>query len=413
MPKRATGLSAAKVRTAGPGRYCDGDGLYLLVRSPESRFWVFRWVRAGRMREAGLGRAGSERGAVSLAEARGKAAELMRLVKAGIDPLAQRDAEKAAANAAKEERDLKQKTFKAAAELYMAAHEAGWRNPKHRQQWANTLETYAYPRFGEIPVDDIETEHVLAALQPIWTARPETASRVRGRIEAVLDYARTRDWRTGENPARWRGHLDNLLPKTSKVRRVEHHAALPWAEIGVFMAELRRQDGIGARALEFAILTAARTGEAIGATWDAIDIDQKIWTIPAERMKAGKEHRVPLSAVTTEILHAMAKLSARVEPSAPVFPGGRPGKPLSNMALLATLRRMERGDLTTHGFRSTFRDWAAEHTEYAREVVEQALAHALESKVEASYRRGDLFEKRRLLMTDWAVFCAVPAVKEM
>jgi integrase len=234
---------------------------------------------------------------------------------------------------------------------------------------------------------------------------------VRGRIEAILDYATTLNWRRGDNPARWKGHLANLLPARSKVRRVEHHAALPWPEIGPFITALRSQAGVGAKALEFAILTAARTGEVIGAAWGEIDLAQKVWTIPAGRMKGEREHRVPLATPAVEILDTVAKLRSSLAPTAPIFPGARRDKPLSNMALLATLRRMDRGDLTAHGFRSTFRDWTAESTGYAREVAEQALAHVLESKVEAAYRRGDLFEKRRQLMADWAAFCATQPLR--
>jgi integrase len=412
MPRTAAGLSAAKVRTAAPGRYGDGGGLYLLVRENGTRFWVFRWVRDKRMREMGLGAAGAAPSATSLADARVAAVELRRLVRSGVDPLAQRDAEKVAAKAAVQQRTIKAITFKSAAERYIEAHEAGWRNTKHAAQWGSTLATYAYPHFGDIAIADIGTEHVRAALEPVWSIKPETASRVRGRIEAILDYATTLKWRSGDNPARWKGHLANLLPARSKVRRVEHHAALPWSEIGLFMTALRSQAGVGAKALEFAILTAARTGEVIGAAWGEIDLAQKVWTIPAGRMKGEREHRVPLAAPAVEILDAVAKLrSSLVAPTAPIFPGARRDKPLSNMALLATLRRMDRGDLTAHGFRSTFRDWTAESTGYAREVAEQALAHALESKVEAAYRRGDLFEKRRQLMADWAVFCATQPLR--
>jgi integrase len=406
MPRRAAGLTAAKVRTAAPGRYGDGNGLYLLVRSPDARFWVFRYTIAGRMREMGLGRAGADAAAVPLAEARTKAAELHRLVRAGADPLQQREAAAVAAKAAEQEAAIRAVTFRAVAEFYLAAHEAGWRNPKHRDQWRNTLETYAHPRVGVLPVSDVDTAHVLAMLEPIWREKPETAARLRGRLEAVLDYARVRGWRQGENPARWRGHLDHLLPSRAKVAPVEHHAALPWAKIGGFLAQLRHQPGVAARALEFAILTAARTSETLGATWVEIDVAGKIWTVPAGRMKAGREHRVPLSDAALAVLHSMAALRTKDDPAAYVFPGARDRKPLSIMAMAMLLRRMDRDDLTVHGFRSTFRDWAAEATGYPREIAEAALAHSLPDKVEAAYRRSDLFDKRRRLMDAWAGFCA-------
>jgi integrase len=249
----------------------------------------------------------------------------------------------------------------------------------------------------------IDTGRVTRILEPIWATKSETAARVRGRIEAVLDYARTHRWREGENPARWRGHLENVLPKRSKVRKVAHHAALPWSEISGFMVKLGKQDGVAALALRFAVLTVARTGEVIGARWDEINEPGSIWTLPAERMKGGREHRVPLSGAAVAVLREAAEL--RETDSIFVFLGAKKGEPLSNMAMLALLRRMGRGDLTSHGFHSTFRDWAAETTDYQREVVEAALAHAIPDKVEAAYRRGDLFEKRRRLMSEWAEFC--------
>jgi integrase len=304
-------------------------------------------------------------------------------------------------------------TFRAVTNAYLAAHEAGWRNPKHRAQWRATLKTYVFPHFGELPVADVNTGHVMAALEPIWREKAETASRLRGRIEAVLDYAAARGWRTGENPARWRGHIANLLPRRSKIARVEHHAALPWQDISAFLIDLRSRDGLGARALEFAILTAARTGEVLGARWSEINLDEAVWTVPAKRMKAGQEHRVPLSDAALAIVRALLPLRPAddAEGKAFVFPGARRSRPLSGMAMLMLLRRMGRADLTAHGFRSTFRDWAAECTGYAREVAEAALAHTLRDKVEAAYRRGDLFEKRRRLMDDWAAFCARPAIE--
>jgi integrase len=282
------------------------------------------------------------------------------------------------------------------------SHQAGWKNPKHRAQWPSTLSTYVYPHFGKLPVQDVDVALVMKAVEPIWTTKPETASRVRGRIESILDWATARGYRHGENPARWRGHLDALLPTKTKVRRVQHHAALPYAQLPAFLAELRQQDGIGAKALEFAILTAARTGEVMGAKWSEIDFEARLWTVPAERMKAGREHRVPLSEPALAILKAMRE----VREGDFVFPGGRAGRGISNMAMIMTLRRMGRGDLTAHGFRSTFSDWCAEQTDFPAEAREMALAHTVSDKVEAAYRRGDLFQKRRDLMDAWANYAA-------
>lgn len=397
MPRRATPLTAAKVRSAKPGRYGDGHGLYLLVRPNGTRFWLFRYTRAGRMREMGLGSAE----VFPLADARQRAMELYRKVRLGADPLAEREAEKATMGEAI--------TFAEVADRYITAHEAGWRNAKHQQQWRNTLATYVLPSMGALPVSTIDTGAVMNALEPIWRAKPETASRVRGRIESVLDFATARGWRTGDNPARWRGHLESLLPARAKLARVEHHAALPWRDIGAFMLELEKQDGVAPLALRFLILTATRTGEAIGARWAEIDLNTKDWTVPAERIKTGREHRVPLSRGALAVLAEAAKLRTDQSGAAPVFPGGKAGKPLSNMALLMLLRRMNRGDLTAHGFRSTFRDWCGEMTNHPRDVAEQALAHTLSDKVEAAYRRGDLMEKRRRLMEDWSGFCDHPA----
>lgn len=375
-----------------PGMYCDGKGLYLRVTSPSARSWVFRYMREKKAHEVGLG----PYPAVSLAEARKRAAEARQLLAQGRDILIER----ASAKAAQAAEVAKAVTFKDAAERYIEAHKAGWKNAKHAAQWTTTLKTYAYPLIGESPVQTIDTGLVLKVLEPIWTTKTETANRLRGRIESVLDWARVRGYREGENPARWRGHLEQLLPAPSKVQRVQHHAALPYADLPKFMEALRAQDGVSASALEFAILTVARTGEVIGAKWTEVDLKEKVWTIPAERMKAGKEHRVPLSARTLAILKSMKALGS-IEY---VFSGPN-NKPLSNMALLMLLRRMGREDITAHGFRSTFRDWAAERTNFPAEVAEMALAHAVGDKVEAAYRRGDLFAKRRELMTAWAKAC--------
>ncbi|MBS0223246.1 MAG: tyrosine-type recombinase/integrase [Proteobacteria bacterium] len=400
MPRRAQGLSAQKVAKAKPGRYGDGAGLYLLVRSPEAKFWVFRYVRDGRMREMGLGPAAG-RAPVTLSEARGKASALFKAVRDGHDPLADRKAERAARLL----ESAKAITFGECAAQYIAAKEAAWKNDKHRQQWENTLATYAEPEIGSLAVQAVDTGLILKVLEPIWTEKPETASRLRGRLEAILDWAGARGYRNGENPARWKGHLDKLLADKSRVRRVKHHAALPYDEVASFLTELRRQEGTAARLLEFTILTGTRTGEALGARWSEVDLGRSLWVIPPERMKAGREHRVPLSGRAVAILNEMDPL--RHEESDFVFPGVQLGKPLSNMAMLSVLRRMKRDGITVHGFRSSFRDWAAEQTNWPNEVVEMALAHAVGNKVEAAYRRGDMFEKRRRLMDAWAEFCAM------
>ena len=386
----AMAITQAKRR----GYYGDGGGLFLQLSVSGAKSWVFRFKESGRLREMGLGPTHT----VSLAEARQKALECRKVRLDGHDPIEARKAErmKAKLDAAKA------MTFEACAERYIAAHKAGWKNDKHAAQWPATLGTYVHPVFGSLPVQAVDVGLVMKAIEPIWTAKPETASRVRGRIESILDWAAARGYRQGENPARWRGHLENLLPKKTKVRRVEHHAALPYPEIAAFMAELRQQEGVAARALEFAILTAARTGEVIGARWDEINTPERLWTVPAERMKGGREHRVPLSDAALEILEDLTK--AREGDF--VFPGSRMGRPISNMAMLMLLRRMGRGDLTTHGFRSSFRDWAAERTTFPAEVAEMALAHVVSDKVEAAYRRGDLFLKRRQLSDAWAKFCA-------
>jgi integrase len=334
---------------------------------------------------------------VSLAAARARASEARRQLTEGIDPLAAREGRR------NEERLRKAGTisFDDCAKKYIAAHRASWRNDKHAEQWQNTLDTYASPVIGTLAVGDVDMALVLRVLEPIWAKKPETASRVRGRIEHILDYARVRGYRTGENPARWRGHLEKLLPSALNRKHRRHHAALPYDEIGSFIETLRAQEGTAARALEFTILTSARTQEVIGARPEEIDAEKALWTIPAGRMKAGREHRVPLSPQAVQVVEAQA--------SGPfVFGGMKEGSPLSNMAMLELLRRMGRDDLTVHGFRSTFRDWAAECTAYPGEVCEMALAHAISDKAEAAYRRGDLFEKRRRLMADWAKYCDTP-----
>jgi integrase len=409
----ASGLSAQFVRTAKPGRYCDGDGLYLLVKKSGARFWVFRYkVNGSKLREAGLGRAGEGRNSVRLTEARDKASILFRQVKNGVDPLSAREIMEAEAKAAAQDAAVKRVTFREAAQRFIDGHAPSWRNPKHAAQWGATIGTYANPLFGDLPVGDIETGHVLAAVEPIWLSKPETASRLRGRIERILDFAKTRGWRAGENPAAWKGHLALTLPARSKVRKVEHHAALPWREIGDFMLALKDQQGVGARALQFAILTAARSGEVRGARWSEVNRSSATWLLPPERMKGGREHRIPLSEPALDVLREMAEARLSSDSDALVFPGRDAGRPLSDMSLTAVLRRMGRGELTAHGFRSSFRDWAAETTAYPTELVEMALAHAVGNKVEAAYRRGDLFEKRRRLMDDWAAYCSTTSNAE-
>lgn len=397
MPKKlVNALTAVTVKNAGPGRHVDGGGLQLLVKPTGARSWVFRYMMAGKAREIGLGPA-SGPDATSLADARDLAAALRLKVKGGIDPLAERDRAAAEVLAAAQAAKVAGVTFREAADIHIKANRDGWRNAKHKQQWENTLSTYAYPVLGDLPVAEVETAHVIQVLEPIWRAKPETASRVRQRVEAVLDAAKARGFRKGENPARWRGHLDQVLPKTSKLSR-GHHTALPYAELPAFMTDLRKREAVAALALEFTILTAARTGEVTGAKWAEFDFEAALWTVPSDRMKAGKEHRVPLSPRALEILE-----DARLLSGEHIFTGPQGGK-LSGMAMAMLLRRMG-VDVTVHGFRSAFRDWAAECTGYAHEVAEMALAHTIGNAVERAYRRGDLFEKRRRLMTDWAVFC--------
>jgi integrase len=404
MPRRAKGVTAAQVeRTTRPGRYGDGAGLYLLVRSKQSKFWLFRYTRAGRMREMGLGPA-SGRTAVKLATARARALELHAAVREGRDPLAEREAEKVKRDADAAKVQAGAITFAQVADMFLNAHEASWRNPKHRQQWRNTLRDYVLPEIGGLPVGSVETGAVVKIIEPLWRDKTETAARVRGRIESILDYAKARGWREGENPARWRGHLAQLLPARAKVARVEHHAALPWRKAGAFMMRLRQHSGISTRALEFLILTASRSGEVRGARWDEIDLEHAVWTVPAGRIKGGREHRVPLSEQAVAVLHEMAQLGTEGF----VFPGLKDGSALSDVALTKAVDVAGGNGATVHGMRSTFRDWCAEATNYPRELAEAALAHALKDKTEAAYQRGDLLEKRRRLMTDWATFCAKP-----
>jgi integrase len=387
-------LSAASVaKLTKPGRYAVGDGVYLQItewHNKTSRAWLLRFQLNGRARHMGLG----PYELVTLAEARAKARDARRLLLDKIDPIEARRTQH-------RERLLETargKTFRECAEGYIASHEAGWRDPRSHNQWVRSLTSYVYPRLGDLPIGAIDTALVLAALEPIWKIKPETASRVRGRIESVLDWAKARGYRDGENPARWRGHLDHLLPARNKVRRVEHFAALSYAELPALMAKLHTQPVLPARALEFLILTAARTNEVLGARWD--EIDGNMWTVPGERMKAGKPHRVPLSDRVVEILASLPREGEFI------FVGARTSAVSNPHQLKRVLQRTGYDDITVHGFRSTFRDWAAETTAYPNHVVEQALAHAIGNGVEAAYRRGDLFEKRRRLMDDWARFCS-------
>lgn len=403
MPRKLhKALTPLEVRNAKPGRHTDGGGLNLLVKENGARSWVYRFMLKGKARDMGLGAASGPE-AISLSAARDKADALRMKVKAGVDPLAERHREAAEALSAAQAARIAGITFKAVAEDYITANEESWRNAKHRQQWANTLATYVYPIIGELPVADIDTAHVLQILEPIWKAKAETASRVRGRMETILDAAKARGYRDGENPARWRGHIAQILPARARLTR-GHHRALAYEKVPEFVAKLREREATAALALEFSILTAARTGEVIGATWKEVDLDRAHWTIPAKRMKAGREHRIPLSPRAVAILKEVQPLNTKGEDVAPLFPTASGGK-LSSMAMSMLLRRMK-VDVTVHGFRSGFRDWSAECTGYAHEVCEMALAHVIGNKAEAAYRRGDLFEKRRRLMADWATYCA-------
>jgi integrase len=393
-------LSPASVtKTTTPGLHGDGAGLWLHVGphagEKTGKSWIFRFTMAGKAHEMGLGPLHT----IGLAKARQLARECREMRLAGVNPLEARNDRRAGAKLDA----AKAITFKTCADNYIRAHRAGWRNAKHAAQWAATLATYAYPIVGDLPVAAINTGHVTHILEPIWAAKPETAGRLRGRVEAVLDYARTHGWRDGENPARWKNHLENVLPKLSSVKRVEHHAALPWGEMAVFMRELAERNGIGALALRFAILTACRTGEAIGAWWSEIDPDAAVWTLPEARTKSARQHRIPLSEGALNVLREAAALRDAPLADGFVFPGAKPGKPLGDTALLDTLAQMGRRDITPHGFRSTFRDWCAE-TGQAADVAEAALAHLAGDKTVVAYQRGDLLARRARLMQAWADF---------
>lgn len=406
MPRKVSkALTPLEVKNAKPGRHADGDGLHLLVKETGARSWVFRFMLGGKSRDLGLSRCpeavellkrsgGTE---LTLAQARDVAAIYRVKVREGKDPLEEREAAAKKLVADEQAKKAAEVTFQTAAETFLAGKEGTWRNPKHRQQWYNTLSTHVYPKIGAMSVSAVDTPHVITVLEPIWKTTPETAKRVQGRIEVILDAAKVRGYRTGENPARWRGHLAQILPARSHLSR-GHHEAMPYESVPAFLKDLRQNVSIAALALEFTILTAARTGEVIGATWDEVDFEKAVWTIPGSRMKAGREHRVPLTPAALDVLKKARMLSSQW-----LFQGQR-GGPLSNMAMTMLLRRRNL-DVTVHGFRSSFRDWAGEMTAYPDDVCEAALAHTVASKTKAAYFRTDLFEKRRRLMDDWSLFC--------
>jgi integrase len=382
--KMLTAIACAKITK--PGRYAVGNGAYLQITGDRGRSWVFRYEQNGLGHHIGLGPVSL----VTLAQAREKALAFRKLLLDGVDPISHK--REARVTAAKEP-----VTFRECAERYIAAHEGSWRNVVHRKQWRTSLETLVHPILGDLPVAAIDTGLVLKVLEPVWRDKPETASRVRGRIESVLDWARARQYRSGENPARWRGHLDHLLADRRKIARVKHHAAMPYNEIPSFMSALRPQDGNAAAALEFTILNAARIGEVLGARWD--EIDGEVWTVPAARMKADRVHRVPLSPRAVELLDGVKRDGALV------FPAARGGM-MRAAEPRRVLGRLGHDGVTVHGFRSSFRDWAAERTNHPREVCEAALAHVVGSATESAYARSDLLERRRRLMAEWSKYCS-------
>lgn len=387
-------LSAKKIEHLKKvGYHADGDNLYMQVTSSNAKSWIFRFSFDGKRREMGIGPYPE----ITLEKARESAIELRRLVKAGIDPIEQRKADQAAKRAERSNAV----TFAYCAKQYIESHRHGWKNVKHAQQWENTLEQYAYPVIGETIIKDVDTALIMRILQPIWLTKNETAGRLRGRLENILDWAAVQGFRAVENPARWKGHLDNLLASPGKVQKNNHFKALPYSEINPLIFALRANGSVSAKALEFLILTAARTGEIIGAKWDEIDFDNKLWIVPADRMKAGREHRIPLSSRAVEIIKEMQALKTNNA----IFPGRSKGGFLSNAAMDKLLQQTLGIDATVHGMRSTFRDWASERTAYPHEVCEMALAHTIRNQAEAAYRRGDLIEKRRNLMEDWLKFC--------
>lgn len=404
-------LTALQIKHAKEGMHADGNGLYLRVQASGAKSWIFRFQLKRKRREMGIGTLADK----SAIQARSEVATLSALVRSGIDPIEQRtlDAEQATLAALKSSAETT--NFRAVASEYIEIHKAGWRNEKHTQQWTNTLKTYAYPTIGDKPVGQVTVEDVLSILEPLWKTKTETATRLRSRIELVMSYGKAKKLREGENPAIWRGNLDAILPKPTKLKKIRHHPALPYAQMAAFMKKLRSTEGTGARALEFAILTATRSGEVRLATWKEINLEAALWTIPAERMKAGREHWVPLSRQAVCLLQAVPKIVGKEY----IFPGVHDKKPLSDMTLSAIIRNFneakddraqrwvdpKNGDtVVPHGFRSTFRDWSAEVGHYPREVAEHALAHSLPDKVEASYHRGTMLERRRPMMQAWADF---------
>ena len=384
-------VNAAKA----PGYYSDGSGLYLQVSRFGSKNWVFRFTSPvhGRVREMGLGSLKDS----TLKEARGRVRSHRQQLLDGLDPI---DARRQRIDKARAEAG-RRITVKDAALHYIKANEKGWKNPKHRQQWRSTLETYVFPKIGSLPIDAIELPHVLKVLEPIWHEKTETASRVRSRIERVLAWATVSGYRKGDNPARWDKHLSEVLPSKASVANAGHHPAMPFSDLPQFMVELAETKGISARALEFTILTAARTTEAIEARWEEIDLDEAVWNVPGARTKSGRDHRVPLNKAALAILKALPRDS-----SGYVFPGNKKGKPLSNMAMRATLQSKRGAIYTVHGFRSSFSDWARDKTKSPRDIVEMSLAHIIKDKSEAAYRRGDALEKRRPLMAKWSIYCS-------
>jgi integrase len=396
MTRSLNRLTSLRVtRAKRPGMYADGGSLYLRVAPGGSKQWIFRYTsRDGRMRDMSLGAVHT----FSLAEARERATQARKLRADGIDPLDHKRAHQAARAAA----DAKRMTFGQCALGFIKDNEAEWGNAKHRYEWEATLNRYVYPTLGSLPIEVIDTPLVLKVIKPLWGRVPTTASRVLGRIHAVIGWATVHHYRSGDNPARWQGHLEHALPALGKVSKVEHHAALPYAQVSAFMAKLRKDSSIGAQCLEFIVLTACRLSEVLYAEWNEIDFDNRVWIVPASRMKANKEHRVPLSTSALAVLKAMQA----VRHSDYVFPGARQGRPVGVVTPIRLAKEAAGADITVHGLRSTFRDWAAERTNFPREVAEMALAHTIPNAVEAAYRRGDLFDKRRKLMDAWAAYCA-------
>jgi integrase len=380
-------LTKVKVETLSkPGKYIDANGLYLTIAKSLSKSWIYRYQINGKRREMGLGPCIQ----VSLKEAREKAGDARKTQNQGLDPKIERDKLKPTSDAM---------TFDQCAEAYISSHESSWRNAKHVSQWRNTLKTYATPIIGSLPVDQVDTSLVMQIIEPIWKTKTETATRVRGRIESVISWAMVKDYHPGPNPALWRGHIDQLLPKRSKIQPVKHHTSMPYNEIQAFMGKLQAKDSVSAKALELTIFTAVRTSEALNAKWNEIDFDNRLWTIPAERMKASREHRVPLSNQAITLLENLSRTNDYLF-------SVREDKPMSNMAMLTFLKKqMNQPTLTVHGFRSTFRDWAAEVSTFPRELAESALAHVLSDKTEAAYQRGDLLSKRRAMIQSWCDFC--------